>query len=312
MPVFLAYIAVILIWTTTPLAIQWSGQVDWFFGVASRLGLSAVFILPLLFWFSPQGFSFKWSAIKVYAAASLGLLGGMTPVYWAAQTMPSGWIALIWGMMPIATGILIYFLLGNERLTLNKWFGILMSLVGLLVLFVPNLDVEQAGLQVTGLLLTLMGVFFHSLSTVLVKKSNHNLPPLHVVTGALWITSLVFLIIQPRTLIDWPELDDRSLYAIGYLVIIGSVIGFALYYYVLKHMDALRLGMIPMITPVFALLLGYWVNNETLNLTIWLGAGLVVLGLLMFELNNLYRYRKQKQLLKTTASSTTTDTEKTK
>ena len=297
MRVIIAYLAVIAIWTTTPLAIQWSGQIDWFFGVAARLGLSALFILPLVFWFTSKPFSFSWSAIKVYAAAALGLLGGMTPVYWAAQTMPSGWIALIWGMIPIATGILIYFLLGQERLTLNKWFGILLSFAGLVVLFAPNLDAEQASLQLTGLLVTLVGVFFHALSTVLVKKSNHDLPPIHVVTGALWITSIVFFIVQPSVYLDWPTVDSKTGLTIAYLVVIGSVVGFALYYYVLKHMDALRLGMIPMITPVFALLLGYFVNDETLNLTIWLGAGLVVLGLVFFELNQYYRYRKQKKLL---------------
>lgn len=296
MPVLLAYFAVIAIWTTTPLAIQWSGEADWFFGVAARLILSAVLILPFALLFSKQRFALNLSAIKVYAAASIGLLGGMTPVYWAAQTMPSGWIALIWGMTPIATGLLIYFLLGNERLSLSKWLGIGLSLLGLVALFVPNLEPSDSRLQLMGLMLALVGVFFHSLSTVLVKKSQHNLPPLHVVTGALWITAVVFLIFKPKILLDWPELETHSLIAISYLVVIGSVIGFALYYYVLKHMDAMRLGLIPMITPVFALILGYGINNEALNWSIWLGAGLVVLGLVLFELERFYRSLKHSKL----------------
>jgi drug/metabolite transporter (DMT)-like permease len=298
MPVLLAYFAVIAIWTTTPLAIQWSGQADWFFGVASRLILSAILILPFALLLTKQRFALDWTAIKVYGAASIGLLGGMTPVYWAAQTMPSGWIALIWGMTPIATGLLIYFLLGNERLSLSKWLGIGLSLLGLAALFLPNLEPADSKLQLMGLGVALVGVFFHSLSTVLVKKSHHNLPPLHVVTGALWITALVFLLFKPKVLLDWPSLEKHSLYAIAYLIVIGSVIGFALYYYVLKHMDAMRLGLIPMITPVFALLLGYFVNHESLNWSIWLGAGLVVLGLVLFELERFYRYRKQKKQTK--------------
>lgn len=298
MRIILAYLAVIAIWSTTPLAIKWSGELDWFFGIAARMGFSAIFILPLVFWFTSRKFSFSWSAIKVYAAASLSLLGGMTPVYWAAQTMPSGWVALIWGMIPIATGVLIYFLLDQQRLTLNKWIGILLSFCGLVVLVAPNLDAQQASLQITGLIVILVGVVFHSLSTVLVKKTNHDLPPLHVVAGALWITSFVLLMINPSAYLDWPALDLKTSLTIGYLVVIGSVLGFALYYYVLKHMDALRLGMIPMITPVFALILGYLVNDEELNMTIWLGAGLVVLGLIFFELNHFSRYHKQRQLLK--------------
>jgi drug/metabolite transporter (DMT)-like permease len=291
MRVILAYIAVISIWTTTPLAISWSGEADWFFGVASRLSLSALLILPLVFWFSGSRFSLRWEAIKVYAAASVGLLGGMTPIYWAAQTMPSGWIALIWGLTPIITGVLIHFMLKGQRLTLNKVLGIGVSLIGLIMVFAPNLDPDVIKLQLAGLLVAMMGAFFHSLSTVLVKQTNHSIPALHVVTGALWITSLVFVLLKPDFLFNWPELSLKSTISIGYLVIIGSVIGFVLYYYVLKHMDAIRLGMIPMITPVFALLLGYFANNEQLSLSIWIGTGLVIAGLVLFDLKTLLRHR---------------------
>lgn len=295
-PISLAYLVVILIWTTTPLAIQWSGESDWFFGVAARLMLSALIILPLILVFKQQRFDLSWSALKVYAAAAIGLLGGMTPVYWAAQTMPSGWIALIWGMNPIVTGLLIYFILQTERLTLAKWLGIGVSLIGLMVLFVPNLEsASTQDLLFQGLIVALIGVFFHSLSTVLVKKTAHNLPPLHVVTGALWITSIVFLVIHPTVLLDWPPLSTRTSWALGYLILIGSVIGFALYYYVLKHLDALRLGMIPMITPVFAVALGVAVNNEQLSLPVILGAILILAGLLLFELERFYRLIKRRR-----------------
>ncbi len=48
MAIIVAYMMVILIWTTTPLAIVWSGESDWFFGVAARTLLGALIILPLL------------------------------------------------------------------------------------------------------------------------------------------------------------------------------------------------------------------------------------------------------------------------
>lgn len=299
MRVFLAYLMVIAIWTTTPLAISWSGEADWFFGVAARIGLSALVILPLVFWFTDRRFSFGWSALKVYASASIGLLGGMTLIYWSAQTMPSGWIALIWGLTPIMTGLLVHYLMIGHQLTPNKLLGIFISMAGLLLVFAPNLDTQQASLQITGLAVAILAAFFHSLSTVLVKKTNHDIPAIHVVAGALWITSLAYILFNPSVLFNWPSLSLRSSFAIGYLVIIGSVLGFVLYYYVLKHMDAIRLGMIPMITPIFALLLGYFANNEQLSLTIWLGAGLVILGLALFELNTIQRHLKQKRLLET-------------
>ena len=282
MPVFLAYIAVVLIWATTPLAIQWSGQVDWFFGLAARVLISAILIIPILVWFTKTPFSFKTQDLKVYFFASLGMIGGMTPIYYAAQTMPSGWISLIFGLTPILTGLFAWWLLKGFRLTWFKLTGILLGFLGLVVVFAPNLSWEAEQL-ILGMLLALLGGSFHSLSTVLVKKYNRHLPNSHVVAGMVWISSAVFLIAHPQYLSLWPTMTNQALAAIFYLGVFGSLIGFILYYYVLTKMDAVRIGLITLITPVMALLLGYFFNDEPLTPMIWLGAALVILGLVMFE-----------------------------
>jgi drug/metabolite transporter (DMT)-like permease len=43
--------------------------------------------------------------------------------------------------------------------------------------------------------------------------------------------------------------------SIGYLSIFGSVIGFMSYYYLIKHASVKVVGIVPLITPIFALLL---------------------------------------------------------
>ena len=57
----------------------------------------------------------------------------------------------------------------------------------------------------------------------------------------------------------------RAAVSIVYLGIIGSVLGFALYYYVLRHVEATRVALITLITPVIALLLGHGLNGEPLQ-----------------------------------------------
>ncbi len=75
----------------------------------------------------------------------------------------------------------------------------------------------------------------------------------------------------------------REVYAILYAASVGSVIGFLLYFYVLRNVDAMKVALIPVITPVFALLFGYLLNNESLTVTTWLGTSLVITGLILFE-----------------------------
>ena len=63
----------------------------------------------------------------------------------------------------------------------------------------------------------------------------------------------------------------------------GDDLGFALYFFVLKRIDVTRVALIALITPVTALLLGHFLNDEPVNAQTWVGAGLIILGLAFFE-----------------------------
>jgi len=283
MAVVLAYITVVLIWTTTPLAIVWSGETDWFFGVASRTALGALLILPFLYWHQSKSFKYNFSALKVYLFAAFPIFGGLTLMYWAGQFLPSGWIAVLFALTPIMTGIFAYYLLPDQPLSWQKIIAIVLTLLGIFSVFIPNLETDLLGYQLFAIAAAILSVCFHSLGSVLVKRCGTELPALHVVIGALWISVMGHLLIAPTTLFNWPELMPREIYAILYAATIGSVIGFLLYFYLIRHVDAMKVALIPVLTPVFALLLGHYLNNEALTLTTWIGTGMVITGLVLFE-----------------------------
>ncbi len=57
------------------------------------------------------------------------------------------------------------------------------------------------------------------------------------------------------------------------------MLGFTLYFYLLKHLEANRVALITLVTPVLALLIGQWLNGEHLSTEIWIGSLLIVSGL---------------------------------
>ena len=67
--------------------------------------------------------------------------------------------------------------------------------------------------------------------------------------------------------------------AIVYLGVFGSVVGFALYYYVIKHMETGKVALITLVTPVLALLLGSALNGEHVGVRVWAGTLLIGAGL---------------------------------
>jgi drug/metabolite transporter (DMT)-like permease len=93
-----AFTGVILIWSTTPLAIQWSSEGGGFlFGVMARMVLGLGFCLVAI---RIGGIEMPWHtrARGAYLVAGMAIYGAMTLVYWGAQYVPSGWIAVLFGL----------------------------------------------------------------------------------------------------------------------------------------------------------------------------------------------------------------------
>ena len=277
-----AYLGVILIWSTTPLAIQWSGEgPGYLFGVTSRMAIGAVVAFAVA---RALGVALPRHrrALATYLAAGLGIYGAMLSVYWAAQFIPSGWISVLFGLTPMVTGLLSALWLGERALTPWKLLGLLLGVAGLVVIFGEGGRWQDgAGLGVAGVL---WSVSLHSASAVWIKRIGGGVGGLATTTGALLVAAPLFLVTWGLVGDGWPaQLGARAGLSILYLGILGSVLGFALYYFVLGHVSATRVALITLVTPVIALLLGHWVNGEPLYAGVWVGSGLILGGLLAFE-----------------------------
>ncbi|MBZ0070947.1 MAG: DMT family transporter [Gammaproteobacteria bacterium] len=277
-----AFLGVILIWSTTPLAIQWSSEgAGFLFGVAARMWLGAlvcVLFMALLRLPLPR----HRAALRTYLVAGLGIFGAMSCVYWSAQFIPSGLISVLYGLTPMVTGVLASLWLEERAFSPARLFGMLAGLGGLAVIF--GRDVGPQQLAVAGMLGVLASVVLHSLSSVWVKRIGADVPAFAVTGGGLLVAAPLFLI--SWLLFDGQAptaLTPRAAYAILYLGLMGSVVGFMLFYYVLRRMAASHLALVTLVTPVLALGLGHVLNDEALEARVWLGAGLILTGLVAHQ-----------------------------
>jgi drug/metabolite transporter (DMT)-like permease len=281
MQLITAYITVVLIWATTPLAIQWSSESGFLFGISSRIILGAIIALSLI---ALLGKKIAWNkkAIQTYIASGLGIFSAMICVYWSAQFIPSGWISTIYGVTPIFTGLLAMKILGERGLNSFRVFAIVLGIIGLFIMLDTGLQLRpDTGYGIVGVL---MSSIFYSLSMVSVKKINADIDTYSTMTGGLIVAAILFVIIWTSIGIDVPtDIPTRSGFAILYLATIGSVLGFFLFYYILKRVEATRVSLITLMTPVSALILGHLLNNEPLNREIITGCALILSGLLLFE-----------------------------
>jgi len=283
MSVPMAYIGVIVVWSTTPLAILWSSQdVGFVFGVTSRMAIGAVLALMAT---ALMGLGMKWHrrALLAYVAAGLGIYGAMLSVYWAAQFIPSGWISVIFGLSPVVTGLMASLWLQGEALSRHRLAGMAMGLVGLALIFGTSLSLD--GGAVFGVAGVLLSVLIHSASAVWVKRIDADVPAIVLTSGGLAFAAPLFLLTWLLVEGGMPEaIPARAMGAIAYLALFGSVLGFALYYYVLRHVQATRVALITLVSPVAALMLGNMLNGEAVSIDVLLGAALILSGLALFEL----------------------------
>ena len=287
----LAYIGVILIWATTPLAIQWSGEgVGFRFGVTARMVIGLVATLIVLT-IMKVGLPRDRQALLTYIAGGLGIYGAMSCVYWAAQLIPSGWVSIVFGLSPLITGILAALILNEDSLTPHKLLGISLGFLGLLITFGQGLKLGTAGLQ--GIVGVLIGTALHCASAVSIKRIGANLSGISVTFGSLLVAVPLYLTTWFFTDSHIPEtISLRAGLAIVYLGTVGTALGFVLYYYVLKHMEVSRVALITLITPICAIGLGYWLNNEIVTRSLVLGSACIIAGLFCYEFGHAF----QKQL----------------
>jgi len=277
-----AYLGIIIIWSTTPLAIKWSGEEAGFlFGVASRMLIGAA-VCTLLLLILSRKLPWHREARQTYLAAGLGIYGAMMSVYWGSQYIPSGLISVIFGLTPIVTGVIAAIWLQERSLTASKLAGIFLGIVGLIIIFGTGVELSEGA--VYGIAAVLLAVILHSVSAVWVKSISARLPALEVTNGGLLIAAPLYLVTWLLFSDGWPEdISTRTALSISYLAVFGSVLGFIMYFYVLKHIDASRVALVTLLTPVLALLLGQGLNNEIINPAVWIGTFCILVGMSVYQ-----------------------------
>lgn len=277
-----AYLVVVLIWSTTPLAIQWSSVgLHPLIGVSLRM-LAAVAVGYILL--KVAGLSIEWSrmAWKNYAAGAIGIVGGLVCVYLGARYVPSGLISVIFGLSPVLTGILAVYVLGEPPLTLMKWLALLLSIMGLVIIFSNDVGFDRGFFYGAGLIL--LGAGFFSLSAVLVKFYELNGHPLSQTMGTLVFALPFYLLLSLPVIADVKvaQVPFVTFGAILYLGIGGSLLGFLSYFYILRKLSPSTVALVTLITPVLALFLGIQLNHEHISAATWLGVCAIISGLACF------------------------------
>lgn len=277
-----AFLSVIMIWSTTPLAIKWSALgTGPSFAVFARMALGLVLSLALAGALRIR-LPLHRQAWQTYLVGGVSLFAAMSLTYWSAQYVSSGLISVLFGLSPLITGVAAAYWLEEQALTPSKLAGMALGLAGLALVFHESLGLGSHALAGVGALLS--AVLAQSLGLVWIKRIGDTSSPVALNLGGLLVALPLFFLVWLLSDGQWPAtLPGRAGAAILYLALFGSVIGFVAYYYMIRHMAAGSVALVTLITPVLALLLGHALDGEAVSSLVWLGTACIMAGLSLHQ-----------------------------
>lgn len=261
--------------------------------VGYRFTLASLFVFSLMKYKSLKLQTNKTSIMIYFFMAFFSYVFPFSLVYWAESPqagVPSGLSAVLFGVYPFFVALFSYLFIPNESVGISKITGMIVGFSGIIIIFSDNL-IGDISVHLLGMSAVVLSAMIQATVLVVVKKYGQHLNPLSM-NFIPMLSAGVILIIAGFSIEDSSQLkyDSAAVLSVLYLAFFGSTVTFSSYYWLLKRVNVIILSLIAFITPVVALFLGWIFYDEHLTSNHFWGTILVLSGLLIANLGNLWKF----------------------
>lgn len=280
----IAWLNVCVIWGTTYLVIRIGvGHMPPMLFAGIRWVIAGIVFIAFLIW---RGRPLPRAGELIHlAVVGLCLIGfGNGLVVFAEQWIPSGLAALLITTVP-------FFLVGMEsllpqgpRLNATILAGLIMGLAGVCLIFGEDIRYLADPDNLAGVAGLLGAVVFWSIGSLYSKYVKVAVHPLMGASIQMLIAGIVLSGIGVA-IGELPRLDFEinGLLSLAYLVVIGSLVGYSSYIYVIAKLPLSLVSTYAYINPIIALFLGWAILDEKLNFQIAAAAAVILLGVFIVK-----------------------------
>ncbi|MFE9259134.1 DMT family transporter [Streptomyces sp. NPDC006879] len=248
-------------------------ELDALWGAALRFGGAALVLLALMAIMRlefPRGRALFGAVL--FGALNFGLAFALA--YYALEYIHAGLGQTVLALVPLAT-LLLAIAQHQERFRTSAVVGTALATVGVAL-------ISRAPLQSSVPLLALLAIFGAVLCFAQAAVLVRHLPHLHPVTmNAVGMTAAAVLLFAGSGLAgDRWALPQRAetWWALGYVIVAGSVLTFLFYLVIIQHWGASRAAYVFVVIPPTTLVFSAWLDNEPLTASLLLGAPFIILG----------------------------------
>ena len=250
----------------------------------------AVIAMVLLLWAIGGGLP-RWSR-EWWVFFVLGMTNNVIPftlTVWAQQFLDSGLAAILTSTMPIFTIIFAHFFVAEERLTLWSFVGTVLGFVGIVVLVGPT-ALGELGVQLWAQLVLLLSASSYAFAAVYLRlqpprqreeSARGRLIALLQLTSAQYLCSFV-LLVPAMFVFEQPWTLQPSAASIGALLALSILVTIAaamIYFYMIEELGAGKASMTVYLIPIFALIWGALLLDETIAPNAIIALALILAGI---------------------------------
>lgn len=278
--VWAALWTVYIVWGSTYLAIRITVETlpPLLTGGVRFILAGAVMALFLRLKRGPGGFRF--TSTQLGAAAFVGtalIVGGNGLVMVAEQYVPSGVASLLIATVPL--WVIVFRSLTGDKVSVGTLGGVVLGFVGVAILVLPGGNGSEAA-PIGGMLLLLLAAFFWALGTFSSRRVSLPSDPftstaVQMMTGGA-VSMVAGFARGEGAGIDFATFSARSLWAVAYLVVVGSLFAFTAYVWLLQHAPVSKVATYAYVNPVIAVFLGWLVLSEEMTVFVIAGATVIV------------------------------------
>ncbi len=216
---------------------------------------------------------------------ALMLLFGVGGTAWAEQRVPSGAAALIVAVGPVWMVLVDWICYGGERPDLRVAGGLLLGLSGMALLVGPEQLAGAGRIDPIGAGVILFGTITWAFGSLYSRDAELPTSPV-LATGMEMLAGGAILLLAGTIIGEWgrfapAQVTLRSVLALLYLAVFGSIVAFSTYLWLLKVVSAARVVTHAYVNPVVAVFLGWWLADEPLTPRTLLAAAVIIGGVLV-------------------------------
>ncbi|MCE3283165.1 MAG: EamA family transporter [Chitinophagaceae bacterium] len=281
-----AYIALALVsffWGTTYLAARISaGDIPGLYVAGIRQFVAG---LILVLWFKSRGA--KWPGLRSLKHIALQgffllcIANGL--LTWAMEYITSGLGAIIAGLVPLFIAIFSIILLRHAKFTRFMIAGLVIGFAGIATIFYEYIEQLFDPGFAFGTGLALVATISWSFGTVYTSRKKNTIPILFAVGLQMLIAGVIILVVC-FTFGKYTDLSNASadaLISLLYLVIFGSLLAYSAYVFAISKLPPTQVSVYAYINPIVAVVCGWLVLNEKMNVSVLTGTLITIAGVYM-------------------------------